>query len=68
MIATAHRFGITSNIPNFLPVALGSADITLAEQVGAYTVFPNDGLRIEPHAIRKVTQADGLAVEQRPRR
>ena len=65
VIATAHRFGITSNIPNFLPVALGSADITLAEQVGAYTVFPNDGLRIAPHAIRKVTQADGLAVEQR---
>ena len=29
------------------------------EQVGAYSVFPNDGIRIEPHYIRKVTQADG---------
>ncbi len=49
VIETAHRFGITSNIPAFLPVALGAADITLAEQVGAYSVFPNDGIRIEPH-------------------
>jgi penicillin-binding protein 1A len=64
VIETAHRFGITSNIPAFLPVAIGSADITLAEQVGAYSVFPNDGIRIEPHTIRKVTQADGLPLDQ----
>ena len=66
VIATAHRFGITSNIPPYLPIALGSADITLAEQVGAYTVFPNDGIRIEPHTIRKVSEADGLALQQKP--
>ena len=60
MIETAHRFGVTSNIPAFLPIAIGAADITLAEQVGAYSVFPNDGIRIEPHYIRKVTRADGM--------
>lgn len=65
VIETAHRFGITSNLPAFLPVAIGAADITLAEQVGAYSVFPNDGLRIEPHTIRKVTQADGLALPEK---
>ena len=65
VIAVAHRFGITSNIPEFLPVAIGSADITLAEQVGAYTVFPNDGIRIAPHTIRRVEQADGSPVQQR---
>ncbi len=66
VIETAHRFGITSNIPPFLPIAIGSADITLAEQVGAYSVFPNDGVRIEPHYIRKVTQADGLPLDEQP--
>ena len=65
VIETAHRFGITSNLPTFLPVAIGAADITLAEQVGAYSVFPNDGIRIEPHYIRKVTQADGLALPEK---
>ncbi len=66
VIDTAHRFGITSNIPPFLPVAIGSADITLYEQVGAYSVFPNDGIRIEPHYIRKVAQADGLPLDETP--
>ncbi len=66
VIATAHRFGITSNLPEFLPVAIGAADITLAEQVGGYSVFPNDGIRIEPHYIRKVTQADGLPLDETP--
>src|SRR5580698_1439523 len=66
VIATAQRFGITSNLPAFLPVAIGSADITLAEQVGAYSVFPNDGIRIEPRYIRKVTQADGLPLDVAP--
>jgi len=59
VIEMAHRFGVTSNIPAFLPVAIGAADITLYDQVGAYTVFPNDGIRIEPHYIRKVMQVDG---------
>jgi penicillin-binding protein 1A len=66
VIETARRFGITSNLPAFLPVAIGAADITLAEQVGAYTVFPNDGIRIEPRYIRKVTQADGLPLDEAP--
>jgi penicillin-binding protein 1A len=66
VIETAHRFGITSNLPMFLPVAIGAADITLAEQVGGYSVFPNDGIRIEPRYIRKVTQADGLPLDETP--
>src|SRR5580698_910062 len=34
VIEVAKRFGITSNLPPFLPIAIGAADITLAEQVG----------------------------------
>jgi penicillin-binding protein 1A len=60
----ARRFGITSPIPNFLPVALGAADLTLYEQTSAFTVFPNDGLRIEPRYIRKVTDYEGHVLEE----
>jgi penicillin-binding protein 1A len=67
VIEVAHRFGVTSDIPAFLPVAIGAADLTLAEQVGAYSVFPNDGIRFAPHYIRRVTQEDGLPLpQQRP--
>ena len=65
VIEVAHRFGVTSKLPAYLPVALGSGEISLVEQVGAYSVFPNDGIRIEPHFIRKVTQADGLPLDEK---
>ncbi len=68
VIEMAHRFGVTSNIPAFLPMAIGAADITLYEQVESYSVFPNDGIRIEPHYIRKVTQADGMPMPGGPDR
>ena len=64
VIDVAHRFGVTSEIPAFLPVAIGAADLTLAEQVGAYSVFPNDGIRVAPHYIRRVLQPDGQPLQQ----
>ena len=64
VIDYAHRFGITSNIPPYLPVALGSAEITLIEQASAYSVFPNDGVRITPRYIKKVTDYEGRVLEE----
>ncbi|MBS1814074.1 MAG: PBP1A family penicillin-binding protein [Acidobacteria bacterium] len=64
VIEIAHRFGITAKIQPYLPVALGAASISLDEQVSAYSVFPNDGIRIEPHYIRKIVQSDGLPLPQ----
>ena len=67
VIDMAHRFGVPSNIPPYLPTALGAAEITLAEQVASYSVFPNDGLRVTPHLLRKVSNADGITLwEDRP--
>ncbi len=63
VIEVARRFGVTSPMPNFLPVAIGAADLTLSEQVASYSVFPNDGIRVTPHYIKRVTQADGTPVE-----
>ena len=64
VIEMAHRFGVTSNLPPFLPVAIGSAGVSLQEQVGAYSVFPNDGILVKPHVIRRVVQGDGLPLQQ----
>lgn len=62
VIDVAHRFGVTSNIPAYLPVALGAVEITLQEQVDSYSIFPNDGLRVTPRLIRKVQNADGITL------
>ena len=64
VIEMAHRFGVTSNIPPILPVALGAVEITLQEQVASYAVFPNDGIRVTPRLIRKVSNADGITLWQ----
>jgi penicillin-binding protein 1A len=64
VIEYAHKFGVTSNILPFLPVALGSAEITLFEQTAAYSTFPNDGVRVLPRYIRKVTDYDGHVREE----
>jgi penicillin-binding protein 1A len=64
VIDVTHRFGVTSNIPPYLPVALGAVEITLQEQVASYAVFPNDGIRVAPHLIRKVSNADGIVLWQ----
>ena len=67
VIDVAHRFGVTSNIPAYLPVALGAVEITLEEQVASYSVFPNDGIRVTPRLVRKVSNADGITLwEQAP--
>jgi penicillin-binding protein 1A len=62
VIDMAHRFGVTSDIPAYLPIALGAAGITLREQVTSYSVFPNDGIRVKPRLIRKVTNSDGITL------
>ena len=62
VIETAHKFGVTTDIPAYLPVALGAAEITLQQQVTSYSVFPNDGIRVKPRLIRKVTNADGITL------
>jgi penicillin-binding protein 1A len=64
VIDYAHRFGITSAIPAYLPVAVGAADLTLLEQTSAYTVFPNDGVLITPRYITKVTDYEGRVLEE----
>ena len=64
VIDYAHRFGVTANIPPYLPIALGAAEITLFEQTAAYSTFPNDGVRLSPRYIKKVVDYDGHVREE----
>ncbi len=64
VIEYARKFGITAPLLPYLPIALGAADITLYEQTAAFTTFPNDGVRVTPRYIRKVTDYDGRVLEE----
>ncbi len=64
VIEYAARFGITARLPPYLPVALGSAEIALIEQTSAYSVFPNDGVRVIPRYLTRVTDYEGRVLEE----
>jgi penicillin-binding protein 1A len=58
------RFGITNPMAPSLPSALGASEAALIEMVSAYSVFPNKGVRVQPHLIRKVLSRDGTVLEE----
>src|SRR5262245_24454946 len=64
LIPYVRRFGITSKIEPVLPIALGAADVSLIEMVSAYSTFPNDGVRVVPQMIRRVTDYEGNVLEE----
>jgi penicillin-binding protein 1A len=64
VLAYAKRFGFEENFPPYLPIALGAGDATLLEITSAYTVFPNQGVRMKPFEVLKVQDRDGNLLEE----
>jgi penicillin-binding protein 1A len=62
VIGMARRFGIQGQLPDYYPLVLGAADLTLLEHTSAFTVFPNGGVRVEPHFVKRVTTYDGALI------
>jgi penicillin-binding protein 1A len=64
VILYARRLGLESEIPPYLPVAIGAAEATLVEMASAFSVFPNQGVRMKPHTVLKVTDREGNVLEE----
>ena len=62
VIAMARDFGITTPIPPYPSIFIGSADVYPVEMIGSYAVFANLGLRTTPHAITRVENAEGKVI------
>ena len=60
----AHRVGLNADIRPFPSIALGSFEVTPIEMAGAYTAFANEGVRVEPRALRYVSDQDGEMLRQ----
>jgi penicillin-binding protein 1A len=60
----AGRFGLRGNLQPFLSLALGSAEATLVDVTAAYSVFPNQGVRMTPYAVATITDREGNILEQ----
>lgn len=53
------RFGLSNPMKRVLPSALGATEEPLVDMVSAYSAFSNQGVRVKPHLIARVTDSDG---------
>jgi penicillin-binding protein 1A len=60
----ARRFGITTPIPTFPSMVLGSSDVRLIEMTRAFASVANNGVAVTPYGIRRVVTADGRLLYQ----
>ncbi len=76
-VAVANKIGITTVIdvaekmgiprgkmPPYLPTAIGAASVTPLEMASAFSIFATRGMRTEPYAIEKISDAFGRVVEE----
>jgi penicillin-binding protein 1A len=66
VIEMARRLGIRAPLHPYPAMGLGAFEMTLLEMTSAYSVFPNQGVRVEPHLIEEVRDREGrilLALE-----
>lgn len=59
VIEMARRFGITTPVPPYPSIFIGSADVYPIEMIAAYSVFANLGVRTAPNPIIRVENAKG---------
>lgn len=58
----AKKMGITSDVPAYPSIALGSFDASVYDMVGAYSVFANKGIWTKPTYILRVEDKNGVVL------
>ncbi len=64
VITLAHDMGIKSDLPNFLSLSLGAGEVTPLEMTNAFATFANDGIWVEPIAIKRIEDRNGNLIEE----
>lgn len=59
VIRLAKRCGIKSDLMAVPSLALGSGEVSPMEMITAFTVFPNEGMSVEPYAIERIEDRFG---------
>ncbi|OFW05928.1 MAG: hypothetical protein A3I61_06525 [Acidobacteria bacterium RIFCSPLOWO2_02_FULL_68_18] len=64
VVSYAARLGLPGDIPPVLSLALGSVEATLVDATAAYSVFPNQGVRMTPYAVTTIADREGNILEE----
>ena len=58
----AKKMGISSDVPAYPSIALGSFDASVYDMVGAYSVFANKGIYTKPTYILRIEDKNGVVL------
>jgi penicillin-binding protein 1A len=64
VISEASKFGLTTRVPPYPSIHIGSADVIPLEMIAAYTTFANLGVRTIPNGILRVEDRSGKILWQ----
>ena len=64
VVEYAHKCGITSDLKAVPSIGLGPSDVSVYEMVRAYSTFLNDGKKVEPILIQKITDNEGSVLAE----
>jgi len=62
VVDLARKMGISTHLPEVPSLALGTADVSLFEMLGAYTGFANNGVAVEPFGILRIEDSEGNVI------
>lgn len=62
VVNMAHRMGITSYIPPYPSITLGTAEVTPLEMASAASTLANNGVHNQPITVAKITDARGKVI------
>lgn len=64
VVNLVRNLGVSSPIPNVPAIALGSADLSVYEMVGAYSSFANKGIYVKPVVVTRIDDKNGTVIYQ----
>ncbi len=64
LIGLLRSLEVKSDIPEVPSICLGTPELTMAELVGAYTIFPGNGIFVKPTMVTKIEDKNGKIISE----
>ncbi len=59
LVTMLHNYGLTNDFDTVAPLCLGPCEISVKQQVSAYSVFANHGMRSDPIFVSRICDSHG---------
>lgn len=64
LVRSMHNFGITNKLEATIALCLGPCEVSLKEMVTAYSAFANQGMRVDPLFVSRITDNQGNVISE----